>query len=306
MIRKIYNDNIVFLMIIISLLPLMFATEIYNYYVYIFLFIYFISEFLYNLVNKNEHKLFLVIDLLSTISLLTPLHSFIALRFIRVFKLIIRSSSFRIIYLVIKQQSEMLIITLKITLVYIFITAILMFNIEPNTFDNEFMKAFYFSTISLTTVGFGDITPITNLGQLITSISTIFGIGIIALPTGIIASQFMHYYHEVVKKYTLSPVIIFNLSQDHDNIINKLKRKDYFDITLFNELESQINKLSTTHLTEDDVERIVKLLTKILFYIFDNQDKDSSYLIVNDDDFSGQQIIKRINHMIKNTINKSI
>ena len=47
----------------------------------------------------------------------------------------------------------------------------------------------YWCIVTLTTVGFGDITPITPLGQFIASIVMIMGYGIIAVPTGIVTAE---------------------------------------------------------------------------------------------------------------------
>jgi voltage-gated potassium channel len=53
----------------------------------------------------------------------------------------------------------------------------------------------YWAIITLTTVGYGDITPITALGRVWAGVTAIFGLGIFALPVGIIASAFMTEIH---------------------------------------------------------------------------------------------------------------
>ena len=73
---------------------------------------------------------------------------------------------------------------------YIVISALIIINIEPDSFNNYF-DAVYWATVSLTTVGYGDIYPVTSLGKVITMISSFFGIAIIALPSGIITAGFM-------------------------------------------------------------------------------------------------------------------
>lgn len=62
--------------------------------------------------------------------------------------------------------------------------------IVPDSFGN-FFDAIYWATVSLTTVGYGDIYPVTVIGRIVTMISSIFGIAIIALPSGIITAGFM-------------------------------------------------------------------------------------------------------------------
>jgi voltage-gated potassium channel len=50
-------------------------------------------------------------------------------------------------------------------------------------------RSIYWAIVTLTTVGYGDIAPITALGQFIASLIMILGYGIIAIPTGIITSE---------------------------------------------------------------------------------------------------------------------
>jgi voltage-gated potassium channel len=67
-------------------------------------------------------------------------------------------------------------------------------DINPATgqllFDN-FFDAFYWAACTLTTVGYGDIYPISSIGRVISIISSIVGIAIIALPSGIITAGYM-------------------------------------------------------------------------------------------------------------------
>ena len=50
--------------------------------------------------------------------------------------------------------------------------------------------------VTLTTVGYGDISPVTPLGQLFGAITAVIGIGIVALPSGILASGFIEEFEE--------------------------------------------------------------------------------------------------------------
>ena len=78
------------------------------------------------------------------------------------------------------------------------VTALMMFNadqqINPNDGDYlfaTFFDAFYWSACTLTTVGYGDIFPISTTGRVISILSSLVGIAIIALPSGIITAGFM-------------------------------------------------------------------------------------------------------------------
>ena len=79
---------------------------------------------------------------------------------------------------------------------YIFVTALVMFNIEPDTF-NSFFDAIYWATISLTTVGYGDVYATTSIGKFITMVSAILGIAIVALPAGIIIAGYQDELNEM-------------------------------------------------------------------------------------------------------------
>ena len=64
------------------------------------------------------------------------------------------------------------------------------YNVEPESF-NTFFDAIYWAIISLTTVGYGDIYPITSIGRFLSAIIALLGIGLVAVPTGIVSSGFM-------------------------------------------------------------------------------------------------------------------
>lgn len=81
-----------------------------------------------------------------------------------------------------------------IAAVYIFISALIIYNVEPQSFGN-FFEAIYWATVSLTTVGYGDIYPVTTTGRIVTMASSIFGIAIIAMPAGIISAGFVNELH---------------------------------------------------------------------------------------------------------------
>ena len=91
---------------------------------------------------------------------------------------------------VLVRQKKQLMAVVYIALEYIFVTALIVFNAEPETF-NDFFAAIYWATVSLTTVGYGDIYPVSAIGQVITMVSSFFGIAIIAMPAGIITAGIM-------------------------------------------------------------------------------------------------------------------
>lgn len=112
------------------------------------------------------------------------------LRILRVFKFIRYSKNIQILTNVLQKQKDSLMIVGLLALGYIFISALIIFNVEPSTFPN-FFDALYWATISLTTVGYGDIYAVSTTGKIITMISSFLGIAIVALPAGIITAGYM-------------------------------------------------------------------------------------------------------------------
>lgn len=112
------------------------------------------------------------------------------LKVLRVFKFIRYSKSFEIIASVFQKQKNVLSAVATMAVAYILISALIIYNVEPESFKT-FFDAIYWATISLTTVGYGDIYPVTTIGRLVTMISSAFGIAIIALPSGVITAGYL-------------------------------------------------------------------------------------------------------------------
>lgn len=55
----------------------------------------------------------------------------------------------------------------------------------------DFFDALYWATTTLTTVGYGDIYPATDMGRIISMLSAILGVAIIALPSGVITASYL-------------------------------------------------------------------------------------------------------------------
>ena len=117
------------------------------------------------------------------------------LRVFRIFKAVRYSKSINLIKMVFQRQQKSLATVGALAVVYILISALIMFNIEPDNFTT-YIDAVYWATVSLTTMGYGDIAPVTTLGRMITIASAIFGVAIIALPSGIITAGFMEALNE--------------------------------------------------------------------------------------------------------------
>lgn len=134
----------------------------------------------------------------------TPmLHLIILTHIFIIFKLIRYSKALRIIGRALHDAKEELIAAYTICGIMICFSAILMYYTEntaqPEAFAN-IGDGLWWAIITFTTVGYGDIYPITVLGKMLGGVISLIGIGMIALPTGIISSAFMNVLQEKKKK----------------------------------------------------------------------------------------------------------
>ena len=114
-------------------------------------------------------------------------------RLLRLFKLSRYSRAMASISLVIRDKRAELGIVIIVVFVFLLLSSAVMYEVEreaqPNAFPN-IPSAMWWGVVTLTTVGYGDIYPVTPLGKFIGAIISLLGIGLFALPAGIIASGF--------------------------------------------------------------------------------------------------------------------
>ncbi len=208
-------DAVMLVTIIISMIPLAFK-QTYTVFMYtdIITTVLFIIDYILRLATADyklsEHSPiafvkypftpWAVIDLVSilpTVTLINPgfkllrlFRIFRTFRVLRVFKAFRYSKSFVIIRNVIHNSKEALIAVCTLAIGYILVSALVIFNVEADSFNTLF-DAIYWATVSLTTVGYGDIYPVTTAGRVITMISSMFGIAVVALPAGIITAGYL-------------------------------------------------------------------------------------------------------------------
>lgn len=144
--------------------------------------------------------------------LLKVFRLFRTFRVFRIFKAVRYSKSIHLIKNVFKTSKKPLITVGFLAAAYVLISALVIFNAEPDTFDT-FFDAIYWATVSLTTMGYGDIYPVTTIGRIVTMVSSIFGIAIIALPSGIITAGLM----EEINKRDAVP----NTKKDSETTLKK-------------------------------------------------------------------------------------
>ena len=115
-------------------------------------------------------------------------------RLLRIFKLGRYSKSLKTIKYIFKETKAELSITVFVTFVLMILSSTLMYYIEHDDQPEQFASigdAFWWSVATLTTVGYGDVYPVTGWGKLLSGVIALIGIGFVALPTGIISSAFI-------------------------------------------------------------------------------------------------------------------
>jgi voltage-gated potassium channel len=140
-----------------------------------------------------------VIDLLAIVPFYLALFISIDLRFLRVlrllriFKLTRYSGAMTLLFQVVRGEARNIGAAMFVLLLMLVITASLAFIIEGGSHSEAFSSipaAMYWAIITMTTVGYGDIVPATAMGRLLTGVIAVLSLGMVAIPTGILASGF--------------------------------------------------------------------------------------------------------------------
>ncbi len=177
--------------------------------------VFFIIEYIVRLwispsTKKYALSFYGIIDLLAILpTLMAPLyvnsHSLLvlrSLRLLRVFRVLQLTPYMKeasIIYQALKSSSRKILVFLVAIIIIVIIMGTLMYLIEANSGSgfNSIPKSIYWAIVTLTTVGYGDIAPVTALGQFISSILMILGYAIIAVPTGIVSAEIARPHNKI-------------------------------------------------------------------------------------------------------------
>ena len=112
------------------------------------------------------------------------------LRVFRVFKLVRYTSEARVLLLALRASRPKITVFLGAVITLVIVIGSVMYLIEgPRNGFTSIPKSIYWAVVTLTTVGYGDITPRTPIGQLLSAVVMIIGYGIIAVPTGIVSAE---------------------------------------------------------------------------------------------------------------------
>lgn len=147
-----------------------------------------------------------IIDLLTIISYFAPslfTNGFIALRMLRVVRILrlfrINSNydAFHVITSVLRHKKDQIASSIFMILIMMLTSSMLMYSLEHEAQPENFRNAFsgiWWSVSTLLTVGYGDIYPITVGGRIMAIIIAFLGVGMVAIPTGIISAGFVEHY----------------------------------------------------------------------------------------------------------------
>ena len=212
---QVYN-RFMLVLVVLSLLPLVFKEDYDFFYTTdVLVLIFFGLDYVLNWITadirsgKHGWKAFVyypftpmaIMDLLSILPAISFVHEgFRACRISRGVRLLRLASTLRFIHhsknmklvlRTIQETRDSLLAVGYLAAGYILLSAVIIFNVEPATFPT-FFDALYWATVSLTTVGYGDIYPVSSIGRCVTMVSSMLGIALIALPAGIITAGYMN------------------------------------------------------------------------------------------------------------------
>ena len=168
--------------------------------------VFFTIEYILRVISIKKAKNYIfsfygIVDFLSTIPLyvslifagsgaLLSLRALRLLRVFRIFKLVRYSGAGSNVAVALRNSVPKILIFLYSVVIISFIAGTIMYIVEgPEHGYTSIPRGIYWAIVTLTTVGFGDIHPVTPLGQFIATIIMLLGYGVIAVPTGIVSAE---------------------------------------------------------------------------------------------------------------------
>ena len=184
-----------------------------------------------------------VVDLLTILPFFF-LTGFVALRLLRVvrifhlFRLNAQYDSFNVIKNVIYKKRNQIISSVFIILILMLASSISIYGVEhpaqPNVYRNAF-SGMWWSLSTIFTVGYGDIYPITFLGRVLAVVITFLGVGVVAIPTGIISAGFVEEDSRIQKHeaQTIPKTSMIMVEKGHEYIgmtVDEIEDSEGFNI----------------------------------------------------------------------------
>ncbi len=179
------------------------------------------AQYLYPDMGQGRARLKFAVSFYGIVDLLTVLPYFLpfvfpsgavafrmfrVVRILRLFRINAKYDAFHVVTTVLKEKKNQLMYSIFLVLVLMMASSLCMYGLEHEAQPEHFSNAFsgiWWSVSTLLTVGYGDIYPITVGGQIMAIVIAFLGVGMVAIPTGIISAGFVEYYTSI-KKGTLT------------------------------------------------------------------------------------------------------
>lgn len=225
------------------------------------------AQYLYPELSKGRAKLRFLYSFDGIIELLTILpffflSGFVAFRMLRVvrifhlFRLNTQYDSFNVITSVLYEKRNQILSSVFIILILMLASSLSMYSAEheaqPEVFSNAF-SGIWWSMATLLTVGYGDIYPITIVGKSMAIVIAFLGVGVVAIPTGIISAGFVEQYqktmhadqavHDIAK---IGEILVKDKSEYIGKTIGELV--DEYNLRVYMVIRGELNLIATDNL----------------------------------------------------------
>ena len=172
----------------------------------------FTAEYLFRIWHTKKKKAFVfsfygVVDLLSIVPYFISL-GFADLRWVRILRVLRVFRIFKLgryiraidrLKLAVQHVQEELLVFLMISFILVYLSAVGIYHFEKDVQPQHFksiVHSLWFSIVTLTTVGYGDVIPVTTGGRFFTGLILVLGLGLISVPSGLLASSFTEVFRK--------------------------------------------------------------------------------------------------------------
>ncbi len=160
---------------------------------------------------------------------------FRVMRFFRLFRINAYYDSFNVISEVIDSKRQQLISSVFIIVILMVASSLCMYSLEheaqPTVFTNAF-SGMWWAVSTLLTIGYGDIYPVTDVGKIFSIVITFLGVGMVAIPTGIISAGFVDQYSRLKRMSEYAQEADVNFIKVHISVTDKWNGMKVMDLGL--------------------------------------------------------------------------
>jgi voltage-gated potassium channel len=177
---------------------------------------------------------FAIIDLLAILPAFRSLRIFRIFVIFRLLKILRYTNNLNVFLNVLREKKFELFIVFIFLIFIVFISGSIIYVFEAHTNPNikNLFDAYYWALVTVSTVGYGDIAPVTEEGRAVTMVLIVFGVGIISFTTSIIASAFAEKLYEVKTQKVFREInhyneffLICGFSDEAEILAEKLKKE---------------------------------------------------------------------------------